>query len=73
MQMRISLSIYLQIEMLRVLNRSLIDEYPKSAEDCVKWARELFDVLYRNEIAQLLHNFPENQAQSYNFVLTRSM
>jgi ubiquitin-activating enzyme E1 len=50
---------------LRTLNKALIDDMPKSAEDCVKWARELFDDLYRNEIMQLLHNFPPDQASAY--------
>nr|CAD2125795.1 unnamed protein product [Meloidogyne enterolobii] len=53
-----------KIELLRALNKALIDECPSSAEDCVKWARDLFDSLYRNEIMQLLHNFPPDQVTS---------
>lgn len=42
----------------------MIDEKPKNAEDCVKWARKLFQSYYHNAIAQLLHNFPANQQTS---------
>ncbi|KAL3108665.1 hypothetical protein niasHT_019186 [Heterodera trifolii] len=47
-----------RIEVLSTLERALVVEYPKSAEECVSWARELFDTLYHNDIAQMLHNFP---------------
>jgi hypothetical protein len=50
-----------QLELLRTLNRALIEECPKTREDCVYWARDLFDTLYRNDIQQLLHNFPPDQ------------
>ncbi|CAK5051657.1 unnamed protein product [Meloidogyne enterolobii] len=57
-----------KIELLRALNKALIDECPSSTEDCVKWARDLFDSLYRNEIMQLLHNFPPDQPEHLEFV-----
>jgi hypothetical protein len=53
----------MQIEVLRTVNKALVEDRPGSAEDCVKWARDLFDTLYHNDIAQLLHNFPPNQVQ----------
>ena len=42
----------------------LIDEKPKSFEECVHWARNLFDAWFRNEISQLLFNFPPEQITS---------
>lgn len=42
----------------------MIDDKPNSAEDCIKWAREQFQLLYHNQIRQLLHNFPPNQITS---------
>uniref|UniRef100_A0A183CG16 E1 ubiquitin-activating enzyme n=1 Tax=Globodera pallida TaxID=36090 RepID=A0A183CG16_GLOPA len=49
-----------RIEVLDILNRALVKEYPKSADECVIWARELFDILYRNDISQMLHTFPSD-------------
>ena len=48
----------LQLEILTQLKRALVDVKPKSFEDCVKWARQLFQDYYYNTIAQLLYNFP---------------
>ena len=53
-----------RIAVLKTVKRCLIDERPASVEDCVKWARELFQKFYYNQIAQLLHNFPEDQITS---------
>jgi ubiquitin-activating enzyme E1 len=36
----------------------LIDEKPKDFPHCIGWARDLFDQWFRNDIAQLLHDFP---------------
>ena len=55
-----------QLELLRTLNRALLDECPKTREDCVYWARDLFDTLYRNDIIQLLHNFPPDQVCGFD-------
>uniref|UniRef100_A0A914GWQ5 E1 ubiquitin-activating enzyme n=1 Tax=Globodera rostochiensis TaxID=31243 RepID=A0A914GWQ5_GLORO len=49
-----------RVEVLDILNRALVKEYPKSADECVTWARELFDILYRNDISQMLHTFPSD-------------
>ncbi|KAI6187519.1 hypothetical protein M3Y98_00253000 [Aphelenchoides besseyi] len=53
-----------RISDLQILKQFLNDERPKSAEDCIKWARDLFEHHYHNEIAQLLHNFPADQITS---------
>jgi ubiquitin-activating enzyme E1 len=42
----------------------LIDERPSAPEDCILWARKLFQSYYHEAIAQLLHNFPEDQQTS---------
>lgn len=49
---------------MKTLKQALVDEKPSSAEDCIKWARDVFQVNYCNEIAQLLHNFPADQVTS---------
>jgi len=36
----------------------LVKERPNNFEDCVAWARLLWQELFHNRIAQLLHNFP---------------
>jgi len=38
-----------------------INNRPKSFEDCVSWARFIFQDYFHNTIAQLLHNFPPEQ------------
>ena len=40
------------------LKKALVDVKPKGFEDCVKWARQLFQDYYFNTISQLLYNFP---------------
>merc|ERR1711963_195071 len=52
------------VETLEVVKRVLVDECPKSFEDCVAWARKLFQDLFHSSIAQLLHNFPPDQQTS---------
>lgn len=49
---------------MRTIKQALIDERPKTSEDCVKWAREVFQSNYVDAIAQLLHNFPAEQYTS---------
>ncbi|VDP72294.1 unnamed protein product [Echinostoma caproni] len=46
------------IETLENLRANLIDKKPSSFEDCIAWARLLWQDLYSNTIAQLLFNFP---------------
>uniref|UniRef100_A0A158R3T7 E1 ubiquitin-activating enzyme n=1 Tax=Syphacia muris TaxID=451379 RepID=A0A158R3T7_9BILA len=50
-----------KIQLLGQIKRSLIDDKPNSAEDCIIWARKLFQENYHDTIAQLLYTFPPNQ------------
>lgn len=52
------------IETLEVVKKLLIDERPTSFIDCIKWARLHFENNYRDQIVQLLHNFPPDQKTS---------
>lgn len=52
------------LEALESVKTALIDERPKSIEDCVKWARFHFQEQYANQISQLLFNFPPDQQTS---------
>lgn len=42
----------------------LVDDKPLSVEDCIKWARLLFEKQYNNAIQQLLYNFPKDSTSS---------
>ncbi|KAK0400299.1 hypothetical protein QR680_003445 [Steinernema hermaphroditum] len=53
-----------QVEMLTEVTKALIDDRPNNAEDCIKWARLLFEEYYHNTIAQLLFTFPADQITS---------
>jgi ubiquitin-activating enzyme E1 len=53
-----------RIQDLKIVKNALIDERPQNSEDCVKWARKLFQSNYHNAIGQLLHNFPADQQTS---------
>ncbi|CAL8105724.1 unnamed protein product [Calicophoron daubneyi] len=48
------------LETLETLKANLIDKKPKVFEDCVTWARLLWQDLYANAISQLLYNFPSD-------------
>ena len=50
-----------QIEMLDTVKKVLIDNKPESFEDCVKFARLMWQENYSNTIQQLLYNFPPDQ------------
>ncbi|KAL3275982.1 hypothetical protein HHI36_020713 [Cryptolaemus montrouzieri] len=52
------------IEILESVKVALIDERPKSMEDCVAWARHHWQEQYSNQIKQLLFNFPPDQLTS---------
>ncbi|KAK9881581.1 hypothetical protein WA026_016454 [Henosepilachna vigintioctopunctata] len=52
------------IEILDSVKTALIDERPKSIEDCVAWARHHWQEQYCNQIKQLLFNFPPDQLTS---------
>uniref|UniRef100_A0AC35GXP0 Ubiquitin-activating enzyme E1 C-terminal domain-containing protein n=1 Tax=Panagrolaimus sp. PS1159 TaxID=55785 RepID=A0AC35GXP0_9BILA len=51
-------------QVLNTVKRALVDDRPKKPEDCITWARDLFQQYYHNQIAQLLHNFPPEQLTS---------
>lgn len=50
--------------LLNGLKKDLIDERPNSMDDCIRWARFLFEENFHNTIAQLLFNFPPSQTTS---------
>lgn len=50
-----------RMQLLGQVKDSLIDSKPSNAEDCVKWARMLFQEHYHDNIAQMLHSFPPHQ------------
>lgn len=52
------------LEILESVKAALIDERPKSIEDCVRWARLQWQSYFANQIQQLLHNFPADQLTS---------
>lgn len=49
------------IEIIESLKMALVDERPKSFQDCVAWARNYWQEQYSNQIKQLLFNFPSDQ------------
>ncbi|CEF61242.1 GH24511p [Strongyloides ratti] len=49
-----------KIELLTTVKKALVDNRPKTIDDCVKWSRLLFQEYFHNSIVQLLHNFPPN-------------
>ncbi|XP_015787197.1 ubiquitin-like modifier-activating enzyme 1 [Tetranychus urticae] len=52
------------MDMMESIKRVLIDEKPRSFEDCVAWARHHFEQNFVNQIKQLLFNFPPDQSTS---------
>lgn len=52
------------VEVLESIKQALIDDRPKSMEDCVTWARNHWQEQYSNQIRQLLFNFPPDQLTS---------
>jgi len=53
-----------KLETVRNIRKTLVDERPGSFQDCIIWARLLFEQLFNNQIQQLLHNFPPDQLTS---------
>ena len=49
------------VDTMETVSRLLVKERPNNFEDCVAWARLLWQELFHNQIAQLLHNFPPDQ------------
>lgn len=52
------------VETLDTVRKVLVDNRPKSFEDCVLYARHLWQENYSNQIQQLLFNFPPDQVTS---------
>uniref|UniRef100_A0A069DXS0 E1 ubiquitin-activating enzyme n=1 Tax=Panstrongylus megistus TaxID=65343 RepID=A0A069DXS0_9HEMI len=52
------------VEVLESLKLALVDERPRTMEDCVSWARNYWQEQYCNQIRQLLFNFPAEQVTS---------
>lgn len=53
-----------EIPTLEMLRDYLKDERPLTFEDCVEWARRLFEKNYNHAIQQLLYNFPKDATTS---------
>ncbi|KXH63979.1 ubiquitin-activating enzyme E1 [Colletotrichum salicis] len=49
---------------LETLRDYLTTDRPRTFEDCVAWARILFEKEFNNKIQQLLHNFPKDSTTS---------
>lgn len=49
------------LSILDGLKKDLTVDKPNDFNDCIRWARCLFEDNFHNTIAQLLHNFPPNQ------------
>ena len=45
---------------LKSLKNAVVDSCPQSFDECIKWARNLYQEYYHNQIAQLLHVFPHD-------------
>jgi ubiquitin-activating enzyme E1 len=52
------------LETIQSLKQSLVDDRPKSFDDCITFARNLFEKMFTNQIKQLLFNFPQDQITS---------
>ncbi|XP_043282314.1 ubiquitin-like modifier-activating enzyme 1 [Venturia canescens] len=52
------------LEVLESVYTALVEERPRSFEDCVAWARCHWQEQYNNQIRQLLFNFPPDQITS---------
>ncbi|KAF6091725.1 ubiquitin like modifier activating enzyme 1 [Phyllostomus discolor] len=50
------------LEVLEAVQRSLVLQRPQTWADCVTWACHHWHTQYSNNIRQLLHNFPPDQA-----------
>ena len=52
------------LETMQTVLRLVVQEKPDSFKECVARARLLWQDLFHNQIAQLLHNFPPDQVRS---------
>jgi ubiquitin-activating enzyme E1 len=48
------------LETLVAVKEFLVDQRPKTFEECIHWARLKFEDLFSNTILQLLYNFPKD-------------
>ncbi|KAF5012882.1 hypothetical protein FDECE_1056 [Fusarium decemcellulare] len=53
-----------QKETLETIRNYLTTERPRTFEDCIAWARMLFETEFSNKIQQLLYNFPKDSETS---------
>lgn len=53
-----------QKETLETIRNFLTTERPRTFEDCIAWARMLFETEFANKIQQLLYNFPKDSETS---------
>lgn len=49
-----------QLSVLKTIRDNLTTDRPRTFEDCVAWARLLFEKLFVNDVQQLLYNFPKD-------------
>ncbi|KAJ7316634.1 hypothetical protein JRQ81_002796 [Phrynocephalus forsythii] len=54
------------------LVRTSLQEKPRSWEDCVTWARRLWEHLFSHDIRQLLYNCPPEHTTHMTFILAAS-
>lgn len=52
------------LEVLESVKQALVDQRPRSFDDCVTWARCYWQEQYNDQIRQLLFNFPPDQVTS---------
>eukprot|EP00124_Ichthyophonus_hoferi_P001728 Ihof_evm11s98 gene=Ihof_evmTU11s98 len=52
------------VETLEAIHADLVTDRPLTFDDCIVWARNLFQLYLHNQIAQLLYNFPKDQVTS---------
>ncbi|KAF4959636.1 hypothetical protein FGADI_1559 [Fusarium gaditjirri] len=53
-----------QKETFETIRNYLTTERPRTFEDCIAWARQLFETEFSNKIQQLLYNFPKDSETS---------
>ncbi|KAL1140470.1 hypothetical protein AAG570_000402 [Ranatra chinensis] len=49
------------VEIMNSVRRALVEERPKTFDDCVRWARNTWQELFYNQIRQLLAHFPPDE------------
>jgi len=52
------------LDTFQTVVKLIVKEKPDNFNDCVAWARLMWQELFHNQIAQLLHNFPPDQLTS---------